>query len=367
MAAKLLELTSDPDVELRDIAELVQYDQALSGKILRTINSSSYGLAQPCPSITRALAYMGLSTVKSLVLGFSLVELTRSCRDSFDLPDYWRRCVYSAAAARRIALVTSTCDPDEAFIAALMQDVGMLAMHTVLGKEYDQLLAGADLNHMMLPHLETEALGFNHAEAGAGLGERWRLPDQLVEPIRQHHQRGSPVGQQNPLVNTVILGYRISKLVSTGDRKPVLDMVSAMSQSIFHMTPEDERTVLLETTEDARELSDLLDVHVGELPDIEALLADADDALIRHQAERDMHTGQPQQAAMTQVPESMTDGLTGVGNRKHFDRELSNLFDEAHRADEFSRLAGFYSTALLWNEHRPSEQARRIEFHHCES
>ena len=356
VAAKLLQLTSDPDVELRDIADLVQYDQALSAKILTTINSSYYSLAQPCPSITRALAYMGLSTVKSLVLGFSLVELTRSCEDSFDLMDYWRRCVYSAAAARRIALVTNACDPDEAFISALMQDVGMLAMHTVLGREYDQLLAGTDNNHMFLPRHETEALGFNHAEAGAGLGERWKLPGHLVEPIRQHHQRGNPFGQQNSLVNTVILGYRISNLVYAGDHKPVLDMVSAMSQSIFHMTPEDERTVLLETTEDARELSHLLDVQVGELPDIEALLADAGDAKIKHQAERDMHTAQPRQAVMSQAPESMTDGLTGVGNREHFDRELPILFDKARRtdgclglilvaADRFSSLSDTLGTA----------------------
>lgn len=333
VAAKLLQLTSDPDVELREIATLVQYDQALSAKILRTINSSYYSLAQPCPSITRALAYMGLSTVKSLVLGFSLVEMTRTCEDSFDLADYWRRCVYSAAAARRIAMVTGTCDPDEAFIAALMQDIGMLAMHTVLGEEYDQLLAGTNDNHMMLPRRETAALGFNHAEAGAKLGEQWRLPNQLVEPIRLHHTRGSPFGRQNPLVNAVILGYRISNLVSAGDRKPVLDMVSAMSQSIFHMTPEDERTVLLQTTEDARELSGLLEVHVGELPDIEALLADADDALIRHQTERDLEIGQPRRPALSQVPESMTDRLTGVGNREHFDRELPSLFDRARRTD----------------------------------
>ena len=338
VAAKLLQLTSDPDVELRDIAELVQYDQALSAKILRTINSSYYSLAQPCPSITRALAFMGLNTVKSLVLGFSLVELTRHCEDSFDLEDYWRRCVYSAAAARRIALVTSMCDPDEAFIAALLQDVGMLAMHAVLGREYDQLLAGVADNHMMLPRHETAVLGFNHAEAGAGLGERWSLPGRLVEPIRRHHQRGGPFGQQNPLVNAVILGFRISNLTSTGDHKPVLDMVSAMSQSIFHMTPEDERRVLLETTEDARELSQLLDVQVGELPDIEAMLADADDAMIRLKAERDLHTVPPRRAAMRPVAESMTDGLTGVGNRDHFNRELTNLFDKARRTDGYLGL-----------------------------
>ena len=129
VATKMLQLTSNPDVELDDIADLVQYDQALSAKILKTVNSSYYSLRQPCTNIKRALTYLGLNTVKSLVLGFSLVDLTRHNDDGFDLMDYWRRCVYSAAAARRIAMVTGTCDADEAYIAALMQDIGMLAMH----------------------------------------------------------------------------------------------------------------------------------------------------------------------------------------------------------------------------------------------
>lgn len=330
VAVKLLQLTRDPDVELADIADLVQYDPALSAKILKTVNSSYYSLSQPCPNIKRALAYLGLSTVKSLVLGFSLVDLTRH-DNGLDLLDYWRRCVYSAAAARRIAMVTGSCDPDEALIAALMQDIGMLAMHAALGDEYGKVLEETNGNHMMVPHCETAALGFNHAEAGARLGERWNLPAQIVDPIRQHHQRNSPFGRQTPLVNAVILAFRISNLVSANDRKPVLDMVSAMSQTIFHLKPEDERTILLETTEDARELSELLDVQVGELPDIEALLVDADDALIRQSSTNGTPAGGSPGAPT--APSDMTDAVTGLANRKHFDQELARLFKHTVRTD----------------------------------
>jgi diguanylate cyclase (GGDEF)-like protein len=319
----MLQLTRDPDVELGDIADLVQYDQALSAKILKTVNSSYYSLRQPCPNIKRALAYLGLSTVKSLVLGFSLVDMTRHSDNGFDLMDYWRRCVYSAAAARRIAMVTGTCDPDEAFIAALMQDIGMLAMHSVLGDQYSKQTKG---NHLMVPHSETSSLGFNHAEVGAKLGEKWNLPEQIVGPIRQHHSRNSPLGKQSPLVNAVILAFRISNLVSANDRKPVLDMVSAMSLTIFHLTPEDERKILLATTEDARELSELLDVHVGDLPDLESLLVDTDDNLIPQQI-----NGQAVNGASTGQADAMTDPVTGVGNRAYFDEELARLFKQAHR------------------------------------
>jgi HD-like signal output (HDOD) protein len=266
VAVELLQLTQDPDVDLADIARLVQYDQALAAKILRTVNSSYYSLTQPCPTIKRALAYLGLSTVKSLVLGFSLVDLTRTWDDGFDLLDYWRRCVYSAAAARRIAATTQRCHPDEALLAGLMQDIGMLAMHAVLGSEYGEIVSRTNGNHHMLPHCETDALGFTHADAGAHLGERWRLPQQIVHPIRHHHHRGMTGGTHDEIVNAVILAYRVSNVLGATNPKPVLDMFSAMSQGLFHITAEEERAILRAATEDADALSSLLEVQIGDLP-----------------------------------------------------------------------------------------------------
>src|SRR5262245_6791812 len=100
VAVEVLALTAKSNADLNEISRVVQNDQALSAKILRTVNSSFYGLSKPCPTITRALTYMGLSTVKSLVLGFSLVDWTRQGEGGFDMIDYWRRSAYGAAAAR---------------------------------------------------------------------------------------------------------------------------------------------------------------------------------------------------------------------------------------------------------------------------
>jgi diguanylate cyclase (GGDEF)-like protein len=325
VAVKVLQLARNAEVRLGDIADVVQYDQALSGRILRTINSSYYGLSQPCPTIKRALAYMGLNSVRSLVLGFSLVDVSRRCADGFELEPYWRRCIYAAAAARRIAATTESCDPDEAFIAALMQDVGMLAMHMALGSEYDDVVRSTNGNHAMLPYTEGEALGVTHAEAGARLGERWSLPAQLIEPIRQHHQRGTPSGPHSALVNSVILAYRISNLLSAANRKPVLDMVSAMSQSMFRMKPQDERAVLLTTTEDAKELAELLGVPVGGLPDIESILAEADDLLIRLRAGDAPDLAGPQPAGAGAAPRSP------VSDQATFEAEFARRFHEARQ------------------------------------
>ena len=118
----------------------------------------------------------------------------------------------------------------------------------------------------------------------------------------------------------MILAFRISNLVSAKDRKPVLDMVGAMSQTIFRLTPEDELKILLATTEDARELSELLDVHVGELPDIEAILASRNDKPV---------VSTPMKSFIA----APTTGPAQRPTRDRFDKTLASLYDEARGTD----------------------------------
>ena len=76
VGVQVLTLTRDPDANLDQIAKVLETDLALSAKVLKTVNSSVYGLKSPCTTIRRALNFLGLSAVKSIVLGFSLVDST---------------------------------------------------------------------------------------------------------------------------------------------------------------------------------------------------------------------------------------------------------------------------------------------------
>ena len=353
VAMELLELTSDPDVALSHIAKVVQHDQALCSKILRTVNSSYYGLSKPCPTITRALAYLGLSTVKSLVLGFSLIDSTSAKNDDFDLVHYWRRCFQAAAAARRFATTTRVVDPEEAFIAALMQDIGMLAIHAAIGPEYEKVIAETEGDHALLPRHETATLGFTHAEAGAQLAERWHLPTQLVDPIRNHHRQLERPDQFGPIVNTVILACSVSRVLTAAAPKAALNSLYVMSNMLFGLSESDTRSVVAMTSEDARELSGLLDVHVGDTPDVTSLLAEAEEAKIKHDLEVQRETMQLRESNEQLAKQALTDGLTQVGNREQFDQELSSRFEQATMfngslglviadADHFKRLNDEY-------------------------
>src|SRR5262245_21199013 len=203
IAIKLLELMRQRTCSVDKIAQVIQNDPALTSKVLRTVNSSYYGLSKPCPNITRAVTFLGINTVKSLTLGLSLIDLGRSAGQGFDLCLYWRRAVYAAAAARLIARMSNTYDPDEAFVAALLQDVGMLACFAALGTEYSALFTMAPKDHDDLPPLEHAAFGFDHAEVGALIAERWRLPPEIIATARFHHRPDSAIEPHTAIVHIV--------------------------------------------------------------------------------------------------------------------------------------------------------------------
>ena len=128
------------DVDIAEIARTISRDPALSTKILRTVNSSFYARSQHVSTISHALVILGLQSVKTLVLGFSLVtNLQKGKEKGFKHIDYWRRSIYSATAARTIASKINLVQQEEAFLAALLKDIGMLILDQVLGAEYGEI------------------------------------------------------------------------------------------------------------------------------------------------------------------------------------------------------------------------------------
>ena len=125
----MLDLAQKPEVDIAHIARVISKDPALSGKILRTVNSSFYGRSNNVGTISHALVILGLQSVKTLVLGFSLVANVARDKDrGFDHVAYWKRSIYSATAARALAARINLVQQEEAFLASLLSDIGMLAL-----------------------------------------------------------------------------------------------------------------------------------------------------------------------------------------------------------------------------------------------
>jgi HD-like signal output (HDOD) protein len=207
VAQKILALIRNPEYDLGAVAECIEHDPALSARILGVVNSSRYGLAHPIGSIRYAAAFLGRRSLQLVTLSFSLIDTFARGPFRQMYLDYWKRALTVATVAQRIAGRTHGVCGDEAYAAGLVADIGVLALAQVVGEPYVRLY----LKHAHGPELvavETHSLGFNHAELGSRLLERWGLPETVICAVAGHH--ASQIGGE-PIESVVHAGWLMSE------------------------------------------------------------------------------------------------------------------------------------------------------------
>ncbi len=318
VAVRLLELTGDPDVAMSDIAKLVQQDQALAAKVLKTVNSSFYGLSTPCSSIDRAMGYLGLNTVKSLVLGFSLVETTKDAHGSFDLESHWRRAIIGATAARTIAKRVGGLDPEDAFTASLFQDMGGLAFYMSLRQEYAEVAKGVP--HRNLCKQENDVFGFDHTRVGAELAARWKLPSEISDAIRYHHDPEKCTNENLLLAQVVASGALVCNCLDPDAPSSSLRTLERSLRDWFGNKAPESEELLGDVKETSETLAKMFGQDIGAVPSASELIAKAQEQGLEHQVSM-------QREADQLAREALVDGLTQIANRKRFDAELKRVYN----------------------------------------
>ena len=288
VAVRVLELTADVDVSVEDLSSAIETDQGLAARILKTVNSSYYGLRRPCGSINQALVILGLSTIKSLALGFSLVgTLAADAHDGFDYIAYWRRGIYTAVAAKAVARAGGVALEEEAFLAGLLQDMGMIALHRTLGDAYTRVLAQSGGDHRNLARCELAALEIQHPDVGAMLAERWRLPTSLVVPIRFHEFPTAAPQEYAPVVRCVALGNIVHDVLTDRNPAAAMRLFQELAAEWFQLAPDDTDDVLRKTAEGTRQMVPLFRLNAGPFADVDAVMTRAREqmeAIAEHEA-----------------------------------------------------------------------------------
>src|SRR4051812_3169443 len=281
VAVDVLAMTERADVSTSALARVVSRDPALVAKILRTVNSGVGPANHKVGNLERALEILGAEGVRTLVVGFSLAGDLRKVRShgGFDRLAHWRRSIYAGAAAEILADEFRVPLREEAFLAAVLMDIGMLALDRVLGEDYGRLTASA-ASHEDLCALERETLGMTHADVAAVLADGWMLPDVLVTPIANHHRPGAVTAPETrQLAEVVWLAGRCADVyVDAKPEWPLADVRRTLLER--HGVGEIAcGTLLLRIGLKAREVAPLFDVPVEDAAHFEAILKRAGDGL----------------------------------------------------------------------------------------
>lgn len=342
VAMRVVELTADQTVSMKALAETIQNDQALSAKILRTVNSSLFGLRKKCSSINQAITFLGMSAVKTLALGFSLVTAIKDASKQFDLTDHWRRALFTAVAAKNIASRAGIGNQEECFLGGLLQDVGMIVLLQTLGDEYAKVVGLARGDHRQVGRVELEQLGLQHPDLGAMLAQRWKLPDELVMPIKYHERPTAAPSSHSGIVRAVGLGNVAADLLTSDEPAPLLRKFYERAEQWFGLTPMQADEVLEAITTQAREMARLLSVPGGEKIDAASVLATAKAQLSKIEVPDDVEAVDLGPIYSLDAGNPMVDDLTGVASAVRFEQSLIAMFEKAR--------AGIESVSVLMVE-----------------
>lgn len=335
IAAQVIDLTSDENVSIDLLAQTITNDQALAAKILRTVNSSFYGLREPCSTIKRAVVLMGLKPVKTLALSFSLVSaIAKSADPSFDYESYWRRGLYTGIAARVLLEQRGLREhAEEAFLGGLLQDVGMLAMNAALGDEYRALVSRAGSDHSQLARMEIEVFELQHSDIGAMLATRWKLPEQLVMPVKYHERATAAPGSCAQIVRAVAIGNLVHDMLTSEHAAASMKQAYDKAKKWFAMRTDEVDEVVTRTGESASELASLFEISTGPAADPAGVLARASGELERLASEDPSAVAIGDGSALI-IEQDQVDALTGIFNQSGFRSVLRSAFHFARNKKE---------------------------------
>lgn len=347
VAVQVLELTGNPDVRMDELARTIQADQALSAKILRTVNSSFYGLRRRCTSIDKALVLLGLGPVKGLVLGFSLVSSLGEDKDlGFDYMDYWRRGLNTAVAGKLVANACKFDCGDEAFLAGLFQDMGMVACYRAIGARYAEVVASVGSDHAMLSRAEMLAFEMRHADIGAELAGRWRLPQNLVIPLKYHERPTACPTEHSRTARCVALGNLVhGVLVSTDPTAPLREAYRRAEQWLA-LDAQHVDGLIRETGAASRELGALFNLNIAAHPNPDDVLARADRRMIEMARSHQMESYAGRELADLLSGDGGRDPLTGVLSREAFAQGVREAFSQGRAGEIELSIAQFATDGL---------------------
>jgi len=354
---KVLRLVGDEKVSVKELADVIKNDVSLSFKILKVVNSAFYGFPRKISTLTQAMVILGLSAVKNLALSMSILELfvheTSDSEAGKGFTTFWERSLFSAVAARRLAILIKHPSEEEVFIAALLQDIGALVFIKNYPEEYARLIEKVKRSAGDQVALEDEQFGINHALIGEFLANKWRLPRNLTIPILRHHNpeiepQGLTPDEAEAVHQLTVLVHlsnqisaifyeeyrsdRVMQLKEYGER--YLNIASDAIEDLLHDLADEVKEVAEffgVSLKEARNYSELLMAVNIELGELNISYEQMNRELVAAKRRAEELAGQLSEVNRKLLQMANVDGLTQIFNRRVFQNLITREFYRSQR------------------------------------
>jgi len=184
---ELNSLLSSKPVNLKRVAEVIRTDPSLTAQMLRVCNSAFLGLRKKIESIDHAVILLGTERLRTLVLTCSLLEYVGHSIASEDIQSFWQHSFLTAALSERLARGTGYPQPEQAYLAGLLHDIGALPLLLVNSSRHGDEVAVPSRTWSENVEQEFEQFGTDHCEIGRWIGVSWSFSPTLLDVMVTHH------------------------------------------------------------------------------------------------------------------------------------------------------------------------------------
>lgn len=218
---KILDAVSSDDTSSDQIANIILKDPSLTAKVLKMANSSYYCRTSSIKTVHQGIRVMGANAIKCIALSVSVFTPPRkdaALREE-TLRFFYFHCIGVGLLARKISQEMGHKNPEEAFVAGLLHDIGKLYILNAHPEPYTRVALLEEAGEDILD-AERKVFDIDHAELGSVIANRWRLPEELQRVIRSHHQLQQE-SRDDVLLSVVKLANILARNIQTPNLKAI--------------------------------------------------------------------------------------------------------------------------------------------------
>jgi len=335
VAYKLISISSNEEIGMKDIADLISKDASLSAKVLKIANSAFYNLPCKISTIHQAASRLGMNAIRNLTLSFSFLSVKAKIKkDVFNYEKFWEQSLSNAVAAKLIMAEIGKSAWEEIFVAGLLQNIGELIIATSLPEQYEQVLLETFKSEKSTFELEQQIIGADHAFIGYEVTKNWGFPSLLLTAIQYHHCPEGYKGNDKKLqltVDVVYLSGIITNILFSNNPQKYHQKFLNESKALLNFNDEIIDKILKNVVSETTQTASLFGFHTKNSKSIEEILQEANAALSAINLAYDQKNRELEEKSRHLEKLAHLDSLTQVYNHGYFQSFLEKEINLASR------------------------------------
>ena len=212
-----MNLTADLQSNVAELSTVISADQSLTANVLRISNSPYYGRSRTVGTVEEAIVVLGFEAVRSIVIAAATHQMFDTKETRGMGQKLWQHAFATAVCAREISRGIKHPAKDQAFIAALLHDIGKLIMIVKMPEWYTRVVTKVEEEPTVFRLVEKRVFNFDHCDVAAVLLNSWSFPVEMIRAVTRHHAPPQPTpGLPVPLAHVVSLSNLMAKTFGVG-------------------------------------------------------------------------------------------------------------------------------------------------------